>query len=163
MPKHKLYTSFTSLWLKYIRAKSWWRTARPTFSSDLGQMSWHFPLQSDIEIQNVLLHHCTDAAKQTQTMTGWLCFTDGIRLLCWNAVFSSLLIEEMGVFIWAPKDAILVSSVNKTLFQKPSGMSVWSLANCWRAAVFSLQPCHAHHCCWVFPWWCQCERSIFYF
>lgn len=161
----KLYTSFTSLWLKYIRAKSWWRTARPTFSSDLGQMSWHIPLQSDIEIQNVLLHHGPDAAKQTQTMTGWLWLCSAQMELGYYVGMQCfpLFWQKRWVFYLSPKRCYFGLICQQNIVPKAFWhvCVIFSKLLTGSSVLFAALPCTP--LLLGFPWWCQCERSIFYF
>ena len=102
------------------------------------------------------------AAKQAQTMVlPPICFTDEIRFLCLNEGFVH---HQTKCFSFKPKSLILVSSVHRTFFQSPSGLSMWSWANriwqqcsppgleqsihcsnvLFRFAAFALQLCHTH-------------------
>ena len=85
------------------------------------------------------------AAKQAQTMVlPPICFTDEIRFLCLNEGFVH---HQTKCFSFKPKSLILVSSVHRTFFQSPSGLSTLVLTKLQTAVMFLfgklwLSPCN---------------------
>jgi len=79
---------------------------------------------SEFIVPSIMVSHSgPDAAKQAQTMIlPPPCFTDGIRFLCWNAVFS-------------------FSKHNSAHLNQKDGQH----CSFWRAVAFSLLLCHGHH------------------